>query len=571
MQYNGRCLVDGTASGRLLYSDVPLSFGGGVDPVCGEIVDGPHPLRGQRLKDHVLAIPSGRGSCSGSVAILEVLLNGTGPAALIFQHEEQILTLGIIVSKMMFDFSIPVVVVGGQAFEQLKQYDYVAVSGRSVVASHEPVEVPSESPKRSLVARSVTLTMSDQAMLDGKYGEAASIAMKVLYESAEVQQAASFIDVTQAHIDACVYTGPAGIRFAEHFLHLGDAKFAVPTSMNAISIDKRRWQEIGVDAEYAKQAERLADAYTKMGARPTYTGAPYLLDTVPTSGQHIGWAESNAVNFANSVLGACTQKYPDFIDVCIALTGRAPAAGCHVEEQRAPKLVVEVAKLAASDDSLWPLFGYAVGHVCGPNIPVVLGLEGTRPTMSDLKAFGAAFATTSSAPMFHMSGVTPEASKHEASLATLKRVQLSKGDVFQTWQTLNTAQDSSISLIALGNPHFSFEELTTLSTLCSGKKCHTDISFVVTTSRHNYSQASQAGALKKIEDFGAQILCDTCWCMIQEPIATPEGGHIMTNSGKYAHYAPGLVKRKVHFGSLQECVDTAVVGKRKTAVPRWLL
>lgn len=86
-------LVQGNAAGEILYSSVALSFWGAVDTSTGQIIDQHHPLSGERLRGRVLAIPCGRGSCSGSIALLKILLNSTGPAALVLQLPEQILTL----------------------------------------------------------------------------------------------------------------------------------------------------------------------------------------------------------------------------------------------------------------------------------------------------------------------------------------------------------------------------------------------------------------------------------------------------------------------------------------------
>jgi predicted aconitase len=506
--------------------------------------------------------------------MLELLLNGNAPAAIIFQLPEQILTLGVIVARMLFGKCIPVLVLAEKDFVSLQHYTHAAVEGEDLTVGNELRSIAPAPPSKfnSVFVTKVDLTPRDQALLAGHQGEAARVAMKILLEFAEIQNAKSFIDVAQAHIDACVYTGPASLRFAEYFLATMDAKVSVPTTMNSIAIDQRRWKEIGMDPEHAREADKLANAYTAMGARATFTCAPYLLDTAPKAGQHVGWAESNAVVFANSVLGAHTQKYPDFIDVCIALTGRAPLAGCHVADHRWPTLEIEVPPFDNGfDDSLYPLLGYCIGQLCGPEITLISGLQDKKPSISDLKAFGAAFATTSSAPMFHILGVTPEAYKFLNLKGQLKTVHVTPDDLIHCWKGLNTAKDCSVSMVSLGNPHFSLEEFNALARMCSdGRKRKHDIPLVITTSRYIYDQALKSGLLDILDGYGAEIIADTCWCMLREPVATPGGGNIMTNSGKYAHYAPGLVQRDVHFGSLQECVDASCTGERQPTVPSWL-
>ena len=514
MELSTKCLVAGTAAGPLLFSDEPLSFWGGIDPATGEIIDRHHPLSGKRLKGHVFAMPCGRGSCTGSVAMLELLLNGQGPAAMIFQQREEILTLGVIVAKMLFQRHIPVIVVDGEKFYALQQHGFAAISGDCLSVSNEPdVKVTQVPREQNPPTQRLELSSRDKTILEGSQGKTASMAMKILVEFASIQGAKSLVNVTQVHIDACIWVAPASTRFAEHFADFGDAKFAVPTSMNSISIDRQRWQVLGVDPTFAKEADKLASAYVNMGASPSFTCAPYLLDTAPKSGEQVGWGESNAVVFANSVLGACTQKYPDFIDVCIALTGRAPAAGVHMPENRRPTLKIEVPKLDDFDDLLFPLLGYCVGRQSGANIPFIMGMEHTTPSMADLKAFGAAFATTSSAPMFHIAGVTREAVEMTKYSDQLKTVAITHERLEKCWRTLNTATDSALDLVALGNPHFAFEEFETLLSLCRGRRKHQDISFIVTTNRHIYGQIAKVGMIEPLEEFGVQILSDTCWCV----------------------------------------------------------
>jgi hypothetical protein len=414
-------------------------------------------------------------------------------------------------------------------------------------------------------------------MLDGRDGKAAQVAMRIIARMAAVQGASELIDITQAHIDGCIYTGPASLRFAEQLCAWG-AKVKVPTSLNAISVDQRRWRALSVDAAMGEPASQLADAYVRMGARPTFTCAPYLLETAPVFGEQIVWAESNAVAYANSVLGARTMKYPDYLDICIALTGRAPLSGCHLDQHRHATVQIDLPPLSGLDDAFYPLLGYHIGLLSPNEIPVVTGLAAAAPTRDDLKAFGAAFATTSAAPMFHIVGVTPEAATLDQALgstslggkAPARRIAITQEDLRASWRELNSATDSSVDLISLGNPHFSLGECQTLASLCEGRSKQADVALIVTCGRATQEQARATGALAVLEAFGAQVLTDTCWCMIGEPVLPPRTRNLMTNSGKYAHYGPGLVGRKVHFGSLAACVEAACTGEVRGEVPGWL-
>ena len=571
---SGTAFVHGEAAGEIIASDVELSFWGGVDPATGEVIDRHHPLSGRILTGKILAIPGGRGSCSASGVILELLLNGKGPAAMVIERADDILTLGVVIAEEVFGKSIPVVILDPKDFRRVTAARHARVKGARIACGERPEGLSESRSARDPsdpIASRMTLTEADQAFLSGAHGKAAQVAMKIVLRMAELQGAERLIDVTQAHIDGCIYTGPGSLKFAQQLRDWG-GKVAVPTTLNAISVDHRRWRAQGVDPVFGEPASLLGDAYVDMGAWPTFTCAPYLLDSAPGKGEQIVWAESNAVVYANSVLGARTMKYPDYLDICIALTGRAPLAGCHVEGSRRASLRINLPKLENLDDSFYPLLGYHVGLLAANQIPVIVGLEQAAPSQDDLKAFGAAFATTSSAPMFHIVGVTPEAAILEDATggAAVPVITIGVGDLARSWDELSNAQDPSVDLVSLGNPHFSFQECEKLADLCRGRTKHEDVAMVVTCGRATHEKAREAGILQELERFGVEFVTDTCWCMIIEPVIPRAARTIMTNSGKYAHYGPGLTGRRFHFGSLAACVEAACTGAASGRRPLWL-
>ena len=569
----GRSLVDGAAVAPLLYADVGLSFWGGVDPFSGEVIDRHHPLSGQCLAGRVLAIPSGRGSCTGSSVLMELISNGHAPAALVLAEADEILTLGVLVAQTLFQRSLPVLCIGREAFGQLHGKAFARVDGPQLSlydSAPDDTPPPRQDTPAADAHASIELTEHDRALLAGSYGKAAQVAMQIVLRMAHLQGATQLVDITQAHIDGCIYTGPASLRFARQLVAWG-AKVRVPTTLNSISVDQRRWRELGIDPALGVPASDLGDAYMAMGAQLSFTCAPYLLDSAPKAGEQIVWAESNAVVYANSVLGARTLKYPDYLDICIALTGRAPLIGCHLEDQRKARLQIELPTLGNLDDSFYPLLGYHIGALAGSRIPLVLGLKQQHPDLDDLKAFGAAFATTSAAPLFHIAGVTPEALDPAQVLdGPLPVLKVSLEDLLLSWHELNSARDPKVDVVSLGNPHFSLSEFAHLARLCQGRKRHPDVVLAITCGRAVLEQARAAGHLGVIEAFGAVIVSDTCWCMLGEPVIPPAARNLMTNSGKYAHYAPGLVGRKVHFASLAECVDAACSATASGRLPQWL-
>jgi cis-L-3-hydroxyproline dehydratase len=571
----GTAYVRGTAAGRVIASDLELSFWGGVDPRTGEVIDRHHPLSGQRLEERILAIPGGRGSCSGSGVVLELLLNGKAPKAMIFEREEDILTLGVVVAEELFGKSIPVLTLTPENFKTVVHTEYVKIDDNVVVCGNDDTsqtvrDLATADPEPFV--GEVELANADRDMLAGVHGKAAQVAMRIILRMARLQGARKLTDVLQVHIDGCVYTGRGSLAFAERLRDLG-GKIVVPTTLNAISVDHRRWRAQGIDPAFGEPASKLGNAYMEMGARATFTCAPYLLESAPKIGDQVAWAESNAVVYANSVLGARTMKYPDFLDICIALTGRAPLAGAHIESNRRATLRIDVPRTAAMDDSFYPLLGYRIGALTANNIPAIVGLDPAHLSMDDLKAFGAAFATVSSAPMFHIVGVTPEA----PTLASvtpegqdIPAIELELKELAQVWEELNSADEDHVDLISFGNPHFSFTEIERLAGLCRGQVKHPDVAVVVTCGRAIHERAKDAGIVAELERFGVQFATDTCWCMITEPIIPPLARTIMTNSGKYAHYGPGLTGRRFYFGSIAECVSAACTGVHRKMKPDWM-
>ncbi|MFN3993217.1 MAG: aconitase X, partial [Tabrizicola flagellatus] len=322
---HGKALIMGKAGGEVLHADVGLSFMGGVDAATGRIIDVHHPLCGQSVAGKVLAIPSGRGSCSGSLVIFELLMNGQAPAALVFRHKETILTLGVLIAGELFQRAIPVLQLDEAGFAALSRARHVRIEDDAIWPTTDPRLQPASFVLPEPAPADFALSELDRRLLAGDFGEAAQTAMRIVLQTARIEGATELVDVDMAHLDGVFYQGPAGLKFARRLCDMG-ARVRVPTTMNAICVDRRQWRAQGVPKVVGEGSDALADAYVELGARPTYTCAPYLLEPRPRAGQNIAWGESNAVMFANSVLGARTLKYPDYLDVLVALTGRAPAA-----------------------------------------------------------------------------------------------------------------------------------------------------------------------------------------------------------------------------------------------------
>lgn len=409
----------------------------------------------------------------------------------------------------------------------------------------------------------LTLTDSDLNKLQGNHGPATQMAMSILVQMAQIYGATELMAITGAHIDSTIYIGEAGLEYAERLASLG-ARVAVPTTLNVSGLDEHHWQEWAVPAGWARNAQRQMLAYQSMGCIPTWTCAPYQTDWRPKFGQQIAWGESNAIVFANSVLGARTERYPDLLDICCAITGLVPATGLHMTENRAGDLLLilqDISITLQSDDAFYPVLGHLVGKIAQDRVPVIAGLQVT-PGEDQLKALGAAAASSGTVALFHIIGITPEAPSQEAAFhgrqpsrvvpVTLQLLRAAR-------QELTTALGDQLDMVVLGSPHFSLAEYKALAQLVTGKRCHPDVKFLVTSSRAMSLLADQAGYLRTLQDFGGKVTVDTC--ILATPMLPAGIKTLMTNSGKYAYYAPGMLNTQVTYGSLADCVDSAMVGR----------
>jgi predicted aconitase len=411
------------------------------------------------------------------------------------------------------------------------------------------------------------LTARDREMLDGVHGAAPQFAMSILVRMADVYGASELMDISQAHIDSTIYLGDATLEFAERLASLG-ARVAVPTSLNVSGVDECGWKDWAVSPDWAAKAARQMLAYANMGAVATWTCAPYQTHMRPSFGQQIAWGESNAIAFANSVIGARTERYPDLLDICCAITGRVPAVGLHLTEHRAGQMLLRLAGVPPAlqqDDQFFAVLGHLVGKLAGDSIPVIDGIV-VRPGEDHLKAFAAAVASSGRVALFHMIGVTPEAPTLEAAFhgdrglkSCATTIAITTADLRAARAELTDADGRDLDMVILGSPHFSLAEFRQLAPLVAGRRVHPRVRFLITSSRLMKEHAHDTGVLAPVVAFGAEITLDTC--ILASPMLPPEIRTLMTNSAKYAYYAPSLLNRRVTFGSLEDCVRSAVEGR----------
>jgi len=407
------------------------------------------------------------------------------------------------------------------------------------------------------------LTAADQALLEGAHGPAAAMAMRIVAEAARLMGAASLVPVQSAHLDGCLYHGDSGVHFAERMIALG-GKVAVPTTLNVGALDLRHPGRDRFDPETRAMARRLMAASEALGARATWTCAPYQAGHRPRLGAHVAWGESNAVAFVNSVLGARTNRLGDFLDLCCAVTGRAPCYGLHLDAERRARLVIDTSALSErlrALDAFYPVLGAFLGGEAGSTVAAITGLP--ADTDEDrLKALGAAAASTGAVGLFRAVGITPESPDLATALGgdePERRIALTPEMLRAARDQLSTAAAGSdrIDAVAVGSPHFSVPEFRALARLTGNARYRVPV--YACTSRASLDEIEREGLREPLEVAGLTIIVDTC--VVVAPMLPAEAGVLMTNSGKFAFYAPANTGFATVYGSLADCVASAVAGK----------
>jgi hypothetical protein len=404
------------------------------------------------------------------------------------------------------------------------------------------------------------LDASERAVAGGDDG--AALAMRIVADSARLLGAPRLIPVASAHIDGALYHGDAGTLFAEELVRRG-ARVAVRATLNVGALDLTGCSRSRLEGGTRDMAKRLMLAYEAMGCERTWTCAPYQAGHRPARGTDVAWGESNAVAFCNSVLGARTNRYGDYLDIACAIAGRAPDCGLHRPENRRATLVVDIGGLPPAMTAatwFWPVLGTLFGREAGAAIGVVAGLS-TPVAEDQLKAFGAAAASAGGVGLFHIAGVTPEAATVEAATGGVPpaaTVVVTPAMIRAAQRGLSTVGDAGrIDAVAIGSPHLSAAELRRLAALLAGRRSAVPI--YACTGRHVLAATDSEGLRAALEALNVTVVADTC--VVVTPILPAIDGVLMTDSGKFAHYAPGNTGYGVVFGSLADCVESAVAGR----------
>lgn len=409
----------------------------------------------------------------------------------------------------------------------------------------------------------VELTERQKAIAAGSDGAAAGMAMRIVAESARLMGAPRLIPVASAHIDGALYHGDSGTLFAEKLVE-GGARVAIRATLNVGALTPAGCAKIRLPPHERDMAGRMMRAYEAMGCEPSWTCAPYQAGHRPKTGTDVAWGESNAVVFCNSVLGARTNRYGDFLDIACAIAGVAPDYGLHRPENRLATLVIDVSGLSPSlraSDVFYPVLGAFLGRSAGTSVAVIDGLQGCT-TEDRLKALGASAASAGGVGLFHVAGVTPEAPDLATALGgerAAERIVFTQAALQDTLAQLSTSAGTDrVDAVAIGSPHLSLAEIEEVETRLAGRRL--SVPLYANTGRHVVGPLAQNGRRAALEAQGVVFVVDTC--VVATPILPDiDGAVLMTNSGKFAHYAPGNTGYAVSYGSLSECVESAVAGR----------
>jgi len=409
----------------------------------------------------------------------------------------------------------------------------------------------------------------ERSMLAGDRGEGAALAARLVVRAAEALGAERLIPITRSHVDSCLYHGEATIDFVRRLVD-GGARVAVPTTLNVGTVDLLHPELWHGSREVAGRGRLLMDAYRSLGCRPTFTCAPYqLADARPVFGEQVAWAESNAIAFCNAVIGARTERYGDFTDIACAVLGRVPDAGLHRDEARRATMVLrmgsDLPERLLSSDALFPPLGIVLGRRAGSRVAAIVGLP---PDQSEdrLKAVAAAAASSGSVAMFHVVGSTPEAPTLDDALGggdPDEAFEIGLRELREAGDALTNADaavpGTRIGAVSLGTPHASLAELREIATLLHGRRTADGVELLVSTGRDVLVQAEADGTAGRLRKAGAELLVDTCSYL--GPVLRPTPLPSMTDSAKWAWYAPANIGAKVVFGSREECVRSAIDGR----------
>ncbi len=386
----------------------------------------------------------------------------------------------------------------------------------------------------------VDLTKQEQQMFDGEMDEAAQQSMEILVALARIYKAKRMIPVKSAQISGVSYKtiGDAGLEYLQDLVSKG-AKVGIPSFLNPAGMDISQWRDMNVPPDFARKQIEVLDAYSSMGIMKSCTCTPYLIGIIPGLGEHVAWAESSAVSYANSILGARTNREGGPSALASAICGVTPYYGLHKEENRKAKLQVNV---VCSLDSLsdFAALGYAVGKLSNRKYPAFKGIS--RASKEQLKVLGASMAASGSVPLFFIEGITPELNISDDPEIR----EIGRSGIEDAISELDSGEKPD--LVTLGCPHASIDEIKEISELVMDKT--PTVKFWICTAKKTKEEADRLGLSSVIEKAGGRIVSDTC--MVVSPLERMGYSVTGTNSAKAAKYLPSMCGQRTVFGNIRD-------------------
>ena len=409
------------------------------------------------------------------------------------------------------------------------------------------------------------LTKEEQEMLEGKYGYPVQKSMQILVGLGECYDAQQMLPITSVHLPGCniVSAGRAGADFIRGMADEG-GKFIAFTDTNITAVDPQAWQYLGIPEDFVREDLAHIRTLGQMGAFLCNTCTPYLVGHVPRMRQHIAWGESSAIIFANSVLGARTNREGGPSALAAALTGRVPAYGYHLDENRRGDLKISV-NTTLNGVADYGSLGYFAGKIAGSRVPVFVGIP--QPVSWDeLKVLGAAAATSGSVTLCHIAGITPEAPTEKAAFGPRKIgpsqiVEFGARELRETEAAISKATSPEVDLAVIGCPNCSIGEIKEVASLLSGKRVKSGTELWVLSSTMMSSYADKLGYSDAIEAAGGKIICEVCPATLPQGLLKKRGFKTAaTNSAKMAYYTSAAQDLLIHYGSTERCIQAAISG-----------
>jgi predicted aconitase len=386
------------------------------------------------------------------------------------------------------------------------------------------------------------LTEQEKALLDGQDGRAAKKAMEILVALGNIYGAKRLVEVKSVQIAGVSYDnlGDAGLAFLQEMA--ADGRARVHATLNPAGMDLVDWRELGISEEFAEKQQQVVETFARMGVVTSCTCTPYFVGNEPCAGDTIAWSESSAVCYANSVLGARTNREGGPSALAAALTGKTAAYGFHLDEKRQPVVSVEV-RAPLEDFTDYGALGKVIGDKLGSRVPYIQALQQSTP--DQLKSLCASVATYGGTAMFHAAGVSPEKVKEPR-----ERVTIGSEEIEQAKREMIDQEE--VDFVAIGCPHCSLEELRTISVLLQGKQVSKETWIAV--ARQVKEAAEGEGFVAQIRESGARIAADTCF------VVAPIRGRfrcMATNSAKAVFYGRSKNRFRTVFAPLEKLIEIA--------------